>query len=104
MTTLLALYQDDVSDTVNMRVMLVPDIGDAQVVDFIQESIESKLTGANASRNFLTQSLMPGATPVENDDDAASKSVKKLAAPQKQVCTLAYITLFPLDTHICVSF
>ncbi len=57
-----------------------------QVVDFIQETIENKLTGANSSRNFLTQSLMPGATPVDTDEDANNRSAKKVAAPQKQVC------------------
>ena len=39
----------------------VCDAGVRQVVDFIQEEIDGRLLGANCSRVFYTQTLLPGA-------------------------------------------
>jgi len=38
------------------------------VIDFLQEVIEKKLLGSNASRTFYTQTLMPGAADVSHED------------------------------------
>ena len=38
------------------------------VIDFLQETIEKKLLGSNASRTFFTQTLLPGAADVTPEE------------------------------------
>ena len=64
------------------------------MIEFVQAELDKRLLGANSSRVFFTQTLLPGATAPEGEDkaDAAadapdlSLAGKKFTpAPSKQV-------------------
>jgi len=52
------------------------------VIDFVQQVMEKKLLGSNASRTFYTQTLMPGASELPQDEaDRPAPSSKASQAP-----------------------
>jgi len=51
-----------------------------QVVDFIEDSIGGVLKGANSSRSFLMQTLLPGADAVDGGEEGDEKNSKKKAS------------------------
>ena len=81
------------------------------VIDFLQEVIEKKLLGSNASRTFYTQTLMPGAAePSQEDADdsvACGAKVGPAIAPKSIIRTTAatefgqmeaFLTRLPVTT------
>jgi len=86
------------------------------VIDFLQEVIEKKLLGSNASRTFYTQTLMPGAVePSQEDADdrqAAGAKGGPAIAPKSMIRTTAateagqmeaFVTRLPPTTDLAQS-
>ena len=63
------------------------------VIDFLQQAMEKSLLGSNASRTFYTQTLMPGASEVPQDDAegkvASSSKSAHVPPPKSMVRTTA---------------
>jgi DNA mismatch repair protein MLH1 len=52
-------------------------LNEDEVIAAIGDAIQERLAGANSSRVFLTQTLLPGAKPIEINTNRAESSIKK---------------------------
>ncbi|KAF0515857.1 mismatch repair protein [Gigaspora margarita] len=63
-------------------------LNEEEIITAVGDAIQERLVGANSSRIFLTQTLLPGAKPIEINTNEAESSIKK---PGTKVLTYKHI-------------
>ncbi|CAG8525810.1 19493_t:CDS:10, partial [Racocetra fulgida] len=61
-------------------------LNEEEIITAVGDAIQERLVGANSSRVFLTQTLLPGAKPIETNTNEAESSIKKSAQKLDRFC------------------